>query len=737
MSYFEQRLNALNITKKRNAIKVKNMDGFSETVPFFTENQKGDILINYFSPAGEIEYYSERNDGRSFKPFQRTRYAEPKNPKQKYFQPKGSEVLPFSTPLIIENYKAKTKIKTLYITEGEFKAFALDNFSLPCFGIGGIHNFKDTEKDKIHPYILDFCKVCQVENIVLLFDADCLKVEWKENTELTTRLNTFYAAVNIFNELLKPHDICLYFAHIEKNSEFKGIDDLLYSSADKQEDVIKELSQLLEGYQTRRYINTWKISGVSVYIVQRIFGLDNVQTFFEQNIDLLRDKEFIYKGDTYYADKNDKLTVSWKGEQNNYLRIGVDYYKKVVEKAPNGQTEINLKKWSIEAIKADYNDSKEFIKRIKKCDSFTNIPENDPAEYKQIIESEKKGIKSILYNRYYPVYHIPERGTWENINTLLHHIFDHKNISGHSLYEFALDYLQILYTQPIKKLPILCLVSKENATGKTTFLNLLRAIFIENMRILDSERISSKFNDSWVGKLVVAIDESLIAMDRDVVKNRIKMIATNQTIPLEGKMKDAGEVPNFSKLIMCSNDESNFMRIDYEENRYCIIKVATIAKEKSDPFLFEKMEKEIPAFLHFLKNRALYYEEKSRLFFDETVYETPALLKVKERTENPQIKHLKDVIKNQFYYQKKDTIKLSLKVIVELVTEQYKHTDKLKINEYLRDRGFKLGNATNFDYCKIFDELQTYSGKDKCYTFKSNEWLDSTELKDFLDEAEK
>ena len=723
MTYLTQRLQALHITKQKNTFHAKNVEGFVEAVPFFTDNQNENIVINYFTPDGEIEYYHYKENASDFKPFQRIRYKDPKDPKVKYSQPSKTEVIPFSTPLIIKNYTEKTKVKTLFITEGEFKAFALDNHDLPCFGIGGIHNFKNKNKDRIHPYILDFCAICQVENIVLLFDADCLKVEWKENEELTLRLKTFYSAVSTFNELLKPYDVCLYFAHIDKESNFKGIDDLLYSGADNQEDIIKELSQLLENYQTRKYIHTYKITGVSPFIVQRIFGLDGVQTFFEQNIELLRDKEFIYKGDPYYVDENDKLTVSWRGEQNNYIRIGTKYYKKVVEKAPNGQTEINLNMWDKETIKADYYNSKQFLSRIKKCDAFTNIPENDPEKFKQIVYSEKSGIKSTLYNRYYPIYHVPDRGSWENINTLLHHIFDHKNTSGHSLYEFALDYMQILYTLPIKKLPIICLVSKENATGKTTFLNLLRAIYIENMRILDSERISSKFNDSWVGKLVVAIDESLIDMEKDTVKNRIKMIATNQTIPIEGKNKDAGEVPNFSKLIMCSNDESNFMRIDQEENRYCIINVATIVKDKTDPHLLEKMEKEIPAFLWFLKNRALYYQEKSRLYFDETVYETPALLRVKERTESSLIKNIKDVIKNQFIWQSKVSIKLSLKIIYELVKEQYKFADKLKIQEYLNDRGFVQGNSTTFEYCKMFDDVNQFSSKDRCYDLEAVDWL--------------
>ena len=729
LSYFKQRLKTLNITAERNKITAYNNGVCQPDFHFFSEDKDGNITINYLSPEGNVQYY-DAGKGK-LKQFSRTRYKEPDDPKKKYSQPAGSGIVPFITPLILSAYKTKEQIKTLYVTEGEFKAFAIDNFNLPCIGIGGIHNFKSKEKDSIHQYITDIICKCQVENIVLLFDADCLNVEWKEDKELTTRLASFYTAVDTFNELLKPYDVCVYFAHIKKDSIFKGIDDLLYNGFDaKNVDVIKELSALLVDATKRNYINTYKITGTSSYNIKQIFNLNSVFTFFSSYVDILRDKEFIFQGNSYYLDENEKLSVSWKGQQNNYMRIGCDYYKKVVGKSPNGQhTEIDLVSWKIATIKSDYYNSKEFLNRVQKCDGFTNIPENNPKKYKQIVESEKDGIKSTLYNRYMPVSHVPVPGEWQNINTLLHHIFDYQNLSGASLYEFALDYLQLLYTQPIKKLPVICLVSKENGTGKTTFLNLLRSIFIENMRILDSDRFSSQFTSAWAGKLIVAIDESLIAWEKESVKNRIKMIATNPTIPLEQKGVDSKEIPNFSKLIMCSNDESNFMRIDEEENRYCVVKVKAIEKAKNDPFLFEKMESEIPAFLHFLKNRAIYYPEKSRLYFSQEVYETPALKKVMERTENPLHKHIKNTIREQFLNLEQTTIDLSLQVIFELVRPYYTYCDPVKIKEYLNDGGFKTGNSTNFKYVQPANPESFIFRKDRCYRFEAQNWFTEDEMK--------
>lgn len=733
MSYFEDRLKQLHITDKNNVYKTRDAEGRSINFHFFTETDKGDISINYISIDGAVEEYETEN--RKIRRFSRIRLQNPKGD-MKYKQPEGTETLPFVTPEILKTYKKGEKVATLYIVEGEFKAFAMSNFGLPTFGIGGIHNFKDKKKDNIHPYIIEYCRKCQVNNIVLLFDADCLKVEWKEDKELTTRLKSFYSALNTFNEYLKPHNITLYFSHIVADSEDKGIDDVLYGGRSDQKLVISELEGLLTGTNERKYILTYLISGTSPFQIQRIFGLDSAKTFYENNIKVLENKEFIYKGNPYYADENGKLAVSWKGQQKNYVRIGTEYYKKIVEKAPNKQTEINIVRWSKENINQDFHNSKEFIKMIEKCDAFTNIPENDPEKYQQIIISEKDGITSRLYNRYSPVTHVPEEGSWRTINKLLHHIFDYKNVAGESLYDFALDYIQLLYTQPIKHLPILCLVSKERGTGKTTFLNLLRAIFVENMRILDSERLMSKFNGSWAGKLIVSVDESFINMDeKNGAGNKLKMIATNATIPCEGKGKDSTEVPNISKLILCSNDEYNFVKIDMEENRYCIIKVNPI-EDTRDPHMFDKMVDEIPAFLYFLKNRQLYYPEKSRLWFEETLFETEALNKIKERTESASIKHIKEVIREQFYMQEADTIKLSAKVIYNLVKDQYRFINPMIIKEWLKDNGFRVGTATNFKYKYNYaDDIFVYE-KDRCYTFQMQEFFNPLEIEDFYNKKD-
>ncbi len=732
MTYLSDRLAAYHITDKENTFKAESADPgrFIPSWKFFTETDKGDIQINYLSQNGTVVDYSHGNV--QTRDFCRVRYAEPdKHGGHKYFQEKGTEMQPFFTPSIIEAYRKKHTLKTIYVVEGEFKAFCLSMANIPTIGIGGIYNFKDASKTKMHPGIIDTIHTLHVQNVVLIFDRDCLEVKWEEGKDLSKRLNNFYIALNVFNELLKPYDVQLYFSHVTEKPGQKGIDDVLLEPKNDVATVLNELQSFTSGMPDRFYLYTYQISGLSSYKLKQIFGLASVQNFYELFGKEVANHDFVYAGITYYIDDQGKPIRSWQGAEKHYIRVGTEYYKTIVEKAPNGQTELNLVQWSADTIKNDYSNPKEFIKMIPKFDAFTNIPENDPQLYRQTIRSEKDGYRSVLYNRYCPISHEPKEGEWRTINQLLHHIFDYKNMKGQTCYEMALDYLQMIYLHPTQHLPILCLVSREQATGKTTFLNLLRAIFKENMRILDSERISSKFNGSWAGKLIIGVDESFIDTDKPTVVNRLKMIATNSSIPIEKKGKEAGEVPNFAKLIMCSNDETNFLKIEIEDTRYWIIRVKGIDTDQRDPHMAERMEAEIPAFLHYLKHRTMFYAERTRLWFDPEDYATEALKKIQERTGNVLWQNITTVVRQQFEFQRKPQIRLDCKAIQELLElNKCKSVESRKIHYILEDHNYKTEGVRAFSYRRSFDDDPGPNGKGRVYEFDYSDFFTPAEWDD-------
>ena len=190
--------------------------------------------------------------------------------------------------------------------------------------------------------------------------------------------------------------------------------------------------------------------------------------------------------------------------------------------------------------------------------------------------------------------------------------------------ELGLDYLQLLYCKPTQILPILCLVSNLRNTGKSTFLKWLKNIFEYNLTFLTNSDFTSQFNSDWTDKLVVAIDEVLFKTEE--LTERIKYLSTTNTHKTEAKGRDKKESNFFGKFILCSNNETSFIKIDKEEIRFWVLKIDRF--EKEDVNFLEKLIAEIPAFLYFLANRKLSTTNESRMWFTPADIKTDALQKL-------------------------------------------------------------------------------------------------------------
>src|SRR3989339_2011901 len=111
-SYFQQRLDELNITEELNTIKTHFFDSPAlSKVQIFSEDKSGNIKIRYFDLEGDIVYYDKKG---KLVEFYRTRLKEPKE-NIKYLQAENSGNFPFITPIVIEKYKKEVEINTLFI----------------------------------------------------------------------------------------------------------------------------------------------------------------------------------------------------------------------------------------------------------------------------------------------------------------------------------------------------------------------------------------------------------------------------------------------------------------------------------------------------------------------------------------------------------------------------------------------------------------------------------------------
>jgi len=294
-----------------------------------------------------------------------------------------------------------------------------------------------------------------------------------------------------------------------------------------------------------------------------------------------------------------------------YIRVGTTIYKNVTQPLSNGGYAKKRVVWNAETLRQDYGC--DALALIPKYDGFCTVPSH--SDYQPVVGT--------FLNLYEPISHVPTEGEFPQIVQLVQHIFGDQ-------YEMGLDYLQLLYLKPTQKLPILLLVSEERNTGKTTFLNFLKAMFQDNVTFNTNEDFRSQFNADWDGKLLIVVDEVLLSRRED--SERLKNLSTAKTYKIEAKGKDRQEVDFFAKFVLCSNNEFFPVSIDKEETRYWVRKVHRL--ESDDTNFLQKLKAQIPAFLYFLQHRTLSTVEESRMWFSPASLRTEALERIMRSNRN-------------------------------------------------------------------------------------------------------
>lgn len=292
-------------------------------------------------------------------------------------------------------------------------------------------------------------------------------------------------------------------------------------------------------------------------------------------------------------------------EKEEFIRVGTTLYKLVNQPRLNGGYVKKRIPWNAETLRQDHG--KGFMATVPKYDGFCTVPSH--VNYQPVVDK--------FLNLYEPIGHKPVQGDFPHICSLVRHIFGEQ-------YELGMDYLQLLYLHPVQKLPILLLVSEERNTGKSTFLNFLKAIFQNNVTFNTNEDFRSQFNSDWAGKLLIVVDEVLLSRRED--SERLKNLSTTLSYKVEAKGKDRDEIAFFAKFVLCSNNEHLPVIIDAGETRYWVRKINRL--ENDDTSYLEKLKEEIPAFLYFLTHRVLSTKKENRMWFNPILLYTAALQRI-------------------------------------------------------------------------------------------------------------
>jgi hypothetical protein len=298
------------------------------------------------------------------------------------------------------------------------------------------------------------------------------------------------------------------------------------------------------------------------------------------------------------------------------------------------------------------------------------VPSN--INYKQVVQG--------FFNEYYKISHQPKEGKFNAIIDYLNHVFGDK-------IDFILDYLQILYIKPTQRLPILLLESKERGTGKSTFGNLLKLIFQDNSAKLGNAELESDFNAIWVKRLAIIVDET--SLEKNGIMQMLKRFSTEtgKTTANE-KNKAQKQIDFFGKFIFFSNEEGKALPIDKGETRFAVFKVPTFEEKgiKENPNIEADFMNEIPAFLNFLANRKMVYEEAGRMYFALEAYHTEQLQYYFDNSLTATGKAIRELMIDSFnFFDEETELKYSVSNLYDELQDRFRFLDRAKIKRSLID----------------------------------------------------
>jgi hypothetical protein len=285
-------------------------------------------------------------------------------------------------------------------------------------------------------------------------------------------------------------------------------------------------------------------------------------------------------------------------------------------------------------------------------------------------------------------------------------------------------------------LPILCLVSTERNTGKTTFLNFLKAIFGDNMTINSNEDFRSNFNAEWAHKLIIGVDETFL--DRKEDSERIKSLSTSKYYKIEAKGQDRQEIEFFGKFILCSNNEDNFIIIDASEIRYWIRRLPLLQQDNKN--LLDELKQEIPCFINYLIERPFTTTSSTRMWFRPEQLTTSALKRVKRYNRNKLEVEMSQILVMILDQKELSEICFSLSDMQDWLQKKgFRGYDSNSIRKVLQD-SWKLApseNSNSYTQYRLSSDgsIYEYSYKGRFYKLSQSEVLKHYYSDDFDDKS--
>ena len=323
--------------------------GYLDIVSGTVDEKGDDMLILYYDLEGRRLTCTPAKFKSRQVPYTRARWAFPESHLDKsgkaikYQTIWGAKSTIYIPEKIRALYKSKSKIKTLFIQEGEKKAEKACKHNIPSVAIQGI-GLIGRKEEGLPMEIQLLVKRCGIENIVMVMDSDWtdLNRNLADDCRVDERPRDFARALIKFKKFIMTLNasglnVDVWFAHVNKNKMGdKGIDDILCNTLKGREDILREsIDEAMTAVDGKsEYVDAENITSWSDQKIMNLWLLNSSEDFFLRHRDSLLTLHSFKFGDVFYNVENQRFVVA------SDIGSGKDFW--VVKVDDKGRKKIDL-----------------------------------------------------------------------------------------------------------------------------------------------------------------------------------------------------------------------------------------------------------------------------------------------------------------------------------------------------------------------------------------------------------
>ena len=175
----------------------------------------------------------------------------------------------------------------------------------------------------------------------------------------------------------------------------------------------------------------------------------------------------------------------------------------------------------------------------------------------------------------------PKQGDWRPLRA---HLLDNVCNGNRSHFVWLLAWMAQLVSVPDEKKGTAVVLRGKKGTGKSKIGQWLMHIIgpAHSQRVTQASHVTGKFNAHLATNLLLVCEEAVWAGDKQAL-GTMKSLITDETVMMERKGVDAVEVPNFTRLLITSNEDWVVPATD-GERRFFVLDVGDARMQDTEYF---------------------------------------------------------------------------------------------------------------------------------------------------------